>query len=94
MDESGLGWMWEMRLARQSEDGNEILVGWSDIARYMGRGVRTVQRWHEELGLPITRPAQPRKGVVIARRSHLDLWLRALPLREQEAQKNGPGGVR
>jgi hypothetical protein len=33
-----------------------ILKGWKDIAKYLGCGVRTVQRW-EKLGLPVRRPA-------------------------------------
>ena len=33
----------------------EILTGWNEIANYLGMGVRTVQRYERELGLPIRR---------------------------------------
>ena len=86
------------RLTVQFEDGDgdQVLVGWAEIARYMGRGVRTVQRWHDTLGLPITRPAQRRRGAVMARRSRIDQWLQSLPLRNtgNGQETHGPGGVR
>jgi hypothetical protein len=31
----------------------EILSGWKDIANHLGMGVRTVQRYERELGLPV-----------------------------------------
>jgi hypothetical protein len=51
------------------------LQSWKEIAGYLGRGVRTAQRW-EELGLPIRRP-QPysRKSAVYAITHELDAWL-------------------
>ena len=67
----------------------EFLVGWKEIASYVGRGVRTVQRWNNELGLPVVR--QP-DGPVRARRSKVDAWLHSLPTKP--AKSNGPGGVR
>ena len=30
----------------------EIFSGWKDIANYLGKGVRTIQRYERELGLP------------------------------------------
>ena len=33
-----------------------VLSSWKDIAKYMGKGVRTVQRWERHLGLPVRRP--------------------------------------
>lgn len=33
----------------------EILACWKDIARYMGKGVRTVQRREQQFGLPVQR---------------------------------------
>src|SRR3984885_4315700 len=38
-----------------SEDST-VLSSWKDIARYLGKGVRTVQRWERHLGLPVRRP--------------------------------------
>jgi hypothetical protein len=33
----------------------KVLSCWKDIARYLGKGVRTVKRWETEMGLPIRR---------------------------------------
>lgn len=50
-----------------------VLNGWKEIANYMRRGVRTVQRW-ECFGLPIHRPSKEQASV-IARSEDLDAWL-------------------
>lgn len=55
----------------------ELLNSWKEIAVYLNRGVRTVQRWEAEFGLPVRRPAGKRRSAVIALRSELDQWLRS-----------------
>ncbi|MBI1789405.1 MAG: PD40 domain-containing protein [Acidobacteria bacterium] len=59
----------------------ERLDSWKEIARYLNRDIRTVQRWEETAGLPVYRKAQGRlKGSpVYAYRSELDAWLRQSP---------------
>jgi hypothetical protein len=53
-----------------------VLSSWKDIARYMGKGVRTVQRWERHLGLPVRRPnGASHKSAVLLDRSDLDAWL-------------------
>jgi hypothetical protein len=53
-----------------------VLSSWKDIARYMGKGVRTVQRWEHHLGLPVRRPnGASHKSAVLLDRSDLDAWL-------------------
>ena len=53
-----------------------VLSSWKDIARYMGKGVRTVQRWEHHLGLPVRRPnGVSHKSAVLLDRSELDAWL-------------------
>ena len=53
-----------------------VLSSWKDIARYMGKGVRTVQRWEHHLGLPVRRPnGASHKSAVLLDRSELDAWL-------------------
>lgn len=47
---------------------------WKEIAQYMGRGVRTVQRW-EAFGLPVHRPAGRDRSAVFAIEHELDAWL-------------------
>jgi hypothetical protein len=53
-----------------------VLSSWKDIARYMGKGVRTVQRWERHLGLPVRRPnGVSHKSAVLLDRTDLDTWL-------------------
>jgi Tol biopolymer transport system component len=57
-----------------SEPPNERLDSWKEIAAHLGRGVRTVQRWEREEGLPVHRLAHDRGGNVYARREELAAW--------------------
>jgi Tol biopolymer transport system component len=58
--------------AGQSPDGR--LDSRKEIAAYLGRGLRTVQRWEREEGLPIHRLAHDKRGSVYARREELAAW--------------------
>ncbi len=53
-----------------------VLGSWKEIANYLGKGVRTVQRWERYSGLPVHRPSGSSKGVVLAFPSELDKWAR------------------
>lgn len=53
----------------------DLLTSWKEIANFMGKGVRTVQRWEATLGLPVIRPSDSRSGIVMARPSDLEAWL-------------------
>jgi DNA-binding transcriptional regulator YiaG len=53
---------------------SDVFTSWKDIANYLGKGVRTVQRWESGLGLPIRRPNANMHNVVIALRSEIDEW--------------------
>ncbi len=57
---------------------SDILNGWKEIAAYLGRGLRTVQRW-EQIGLPVRRPRGSSRSAVVALSEELDAWLRAGP---------------
>jgi hypothetical protein len=58
-----------------SEDST-VLTCWKDIARYLGKGVRTVQRWERHLGLPVRRPTgASQKSAVVLHRGDVDAWL-------------------
>jgi len=59
----------------------EVFSGWKDIASYLGKGIRTIQRYEQTLGLPIRRPAGKMSGAVLATKAELDAWLAASPLR-------------
>ena len=50
------------------------LESWKDIARYLGRGERTVRRWEEDEGLPVHRLTHARRGSVYAFTKELDQW--------------------
>jgi phage terminase Nu1 subunit (DNA packaging protein) len=50
------------------------LHSWKEIAAYLGRGVRTVQRWERDVGLPVRRSGN--KGVAAyAHTREIDCWL-------------------
>ena len=53
-----------------------VLTSWKDIANYLGKSVRTVQRWEQEMGLPVHRRHMRRNGVVLARCGDIDAWMR------------------
>lgn len=57
----------------------EIFSGWKEVANYLGKGVRTVQRYEHQLALPIHRPAGKPAGSVIATKKELDDWVNASP---------------
>lgn len=78
-------------IADTSRTSREILNSWKEIAIYLDRGVRTVQRWEAELGLPVRRPRGKRHSSVIAARTDLDAWLASAPLVENP--KKGTNGA-
>src|SRR5262245_37657419 len=52
----------------------QVLNSWKEISQYLGRGIRTVQRWEQELGLPVRRPRGKKRSAVIAIPVELDAW--------------------
>lgn len=65
-----------------------VLTSWKEIALYMHKGVRTVQRWERDSGLPIRRARSSDKSSVLARPQDLDSWL---ALRADGFRNNGGG---
>ena len=65
-----------------------VLTSWKDIARYMGKGVRTVQRWEMDFGLPVRRPQGSNKKAVLARPRDLDAWVALRCASRVEQQQN------
>ena len=53
-----------------------VLNSWKEIATYLGRGVRTVQRYERELHLPVRRFNGKPHASVVALPGDLDDWLR------------------
>jgi len=60
------------------------LDSWKEIASYLKRDVRTVQRWEKTEGLPVHRHLHEKQGTVYAFRSEIDEWARERTLPEEE----------
>jgi hypothetical protein len=58
-----------------------VLSGWKEVAKYLRSGVRTVQRYERELGLPIRHPLGKKRGSISADVTELDAWVYAKPIR-------------
>lgn len=67
------------------KDERPILNSWKEIALYMGRAVRTVQRWERECRLPVHRPRGKKRSAVFALAAEVDRWLKGCPLGEMPA---------
>jgi Tol biopolymer transport system component len=50
------------------------LDSWKEIAAYLGRSVRTVQRWEREEGLPVHRHLHDKRGSIYARKEEVAAW--------------------
>jgi TolB-like protein/Flp pilus assembly protein TadD len=53
---------------------HDRLDSWKEIASYLKKEVRTVQRWEKNLHLPVRRLAQGKQGTVFAYKADLDAW--------------------
>lgn len=60
-----------------SEARAAVLNSWKEIASFLNRGVRTVQRWERELQLPVHRIGKGNRSPVFAYTSEVKLWLYA-----------------
>jgi hypothetical protein len=58
------------------EPNRERLDSWKQIAVYVNREVRSVQRWEKREGLPVHRHPHLRGSTVYAFKSEIDGWLR------------------
>jgi hypothetical protein len=72
----------------------EVLNSWKEVAVYLGRGVRTVQRWEMELGLPVRRPHGRSRSAVIALKPEIDRWLANTPGDVPAKERNGTKPVK
>jgi hypothetical protein len=62
---------------RTSPAPGRRLDSWKAIAQYLGRDVRSVQRWERDRGLPIHRLPGQKGGAVFAYENELSQWLRS-----------------
>lgn len=74
----------ELRPARESRLAADRLESWKEIAAYLNRDPRTVQRWEKTAALPVYRHASDKVGAVYAYKSELDAWRE-----RQRPQENG-----
>jgi hypothetical protein len=67
------------------------LGSWKEIAAYLGREVRTAQRWERREGLPVNRHVHAKASSVWAFKHEIDAWLRSRSRAASEpAPKEGP----
>jgi len=64
--------------AKPGPEGSDLrdrkLDSWKEIADYLGREVRTVQRWERTEDLPVHRHEHQKKSTVYAYASEIDAW--------------------
>ena len=60
--------------AQNSTAPSRRLDSWKEIASFLGRGIRTVQRWEREDGLPVHRLPHAQRGSVFAHANELSAW--------------------
>jgi hypothetical protein len=58
----------------RAQGPKERVDSWKEIASYVNRTVRTVQRWEEREGLPVRRLVHNRLASVYAFKCELDAW--------------------
>jgi len=64
-----------MRVRGSSPQPDFVLDSWKEIATFLRRSVRTVQRWERCEGLPVLRHHHLKRGSVYAEKEHLLAWL-------------------
>ncbi len=65
------------------QDGR-VLHSWKEIASYIGRGIRTVQRWEKQFMFPVHRVGN--KGAVFAFPAEIDAWLRQFAVNSSDGE--------
>jgi TolB-like protein/Tfp pilus assembly protein PilF len=75
---------------------DDFLDSWKEIAAYLDREVRTVQRWEKREGLPVHRQIHEKLGTVYAYKSEIDAWWEERSAKLGSKSENGEiaGGAR
>lgn len=58
-----------------------VLSSWKEVANYLGKGVRTVQRWEKGTELPVRRPLGSYATTILAIPEEIDEWVRSRNVR-------------
>lgn len=61
-----------------TDRGADVLDGWKEIAEYLGKSVRTAQRWEAEFSLPVRRLGGREGEGTYAFRKEIDDWRHAM----------------
>src|SRR5258708_22085724 len=80
------------RSTMQDRPANDRLDSWKEIAAYLKKEVRTVQRWEKNLDLPVRRLAHGKQGSVFAYKSDLDAWWQQSQSKLVEEEKESDAG--
>jgi hypothetical protein len=73
----------------QDGSSRRVLHSWKEISSYVGRGVRTIQRYEVDLSFPIHRLSGSARSAVLAFSDEIDYWLASSPTRQDA--KRGAG---
>ncbi len=65
------------RLPLRGRSEADLLDSWKAVAAYLGRDVRTAQRWEKAEGLPVHRHGHRKLGSVYAFKPEIDAWKKA-----------------
>jgi predicted DNA-binding transcriptional regulator AlpA len=68
----------------------EFLNSWKEVAQYVGRSERTIQRWERDLGFPVHRPAGKLRSSIIAVAAEIDEWIRNTPVARSQSAQQAP----
>lgn len=69
---------------------SDRLESWKEIATFLKRDVRTVQRWEAREGLPVYRHQHSKQGSIYAYKSEIDSWWKTRqPAIRQRHSKHG-----
>ena len=58
----------------------DFLMSWKEIAFYIGRGTRTLQRWQREYAFPVRKTHPGAKSTVLAVQGEIDDWVKSRQL--------------
>ncbi len=76
-----------------------VLNSWKEVAEYVGRSTRTLQRWERELGFPVHRPYGKHRSAILAIPREIDQWIQNTPIipvkdnKKRSAGKNTSRGT-
>jgi len=82
--------LWEPTVAQSATIPSSRLNSWKEIAAFLGRGVRTVQRWERDLQLPVHRIGSGPRSPVYAFIAELNFWVTTSGVMRTEAAHGTP----